>query len=263
MACVMKPASRYALSLRNSLLSSRAGTVVVACVAYVLGLGFDLIGGVYRSNDLRFDIPKNQTTRKGRGSFMLGTYEAAERELATKYLRPDSTVLELGACIGVVSCTVNKLLKNREKQVCIEANENLIPTLTRNRDQNSCKFAIVHGAISRKPICFDAMPQMECGRIAESGCPVSALEIEQLEVKYGLRFDTLIADIEGSESALLRENIQFFERLNLLIIEFHPAIIGEDEVSQLREFLATAGLKFAERRIDVEVYMRDHYAPFQ
>lgn len=245
-----------AVSLRNRLHANRSGKFAVDGIAYLLGLCFDLTGGTYRADKLAFEVPKDQTTRRGRGSFMLGSYEVAECLLAKKYLSPDSAVLELGGCIGVVSCTANKLLSRPENHVVVEANPNLIPALTRNRDQNSCKFAVVQGVVANGPVYFSAASQMECGRVSESGNLVPSFTTDELEARYGIRFDTLIADIEGAEDRLLTENFHFLERLNLLIIEFHPAIIGQDQVSRLRETLAAAGLESAERRLDVEVYAR-------
>lgn len=56
------------------------------------------------------EVPKELTTRTYRGCFMTGDYEAEEISLIKRYLKPDDRVLELGACIGAVSCVTNKLL---------------------------------------------------------------------------------------------------------------------------------------------------------
>ena len=43
-----------------------------------------------------------------------GTYEKPEREAVLRYRQPNWSAIELGGCIGVVSCITNKLLKNPE-----------------------------------------------------------------------------------------------------------------------------------------------------
>jgi len=64
-----------------------------------------------------------------------------------KNLPDDEPVIELGASIGVVSCTVNRRLAAPAQHVVVEANPELIPTLKKNRDMNRCQFAIVEAAI--------------------------------------------------------------------------------------------------------------------
>ena len=82
----------------------------------LLGFIFDLKGGRFHVDGCAIEVPKHLTTRTYRGCFMIGDYEAEERALIKRYLRPDDTVLELGACIGAVSCTTNKLLKDKSRR---------------------------------------------------------------------------------------------------------------------------------------------------
>ena len=246
--------SEAAVYLSDKMRRNRVGKVADSAVKYALGACFDLSGKSYSTEGMVFEVPAAQTTRSARSRFLFDTYELAERTLARKHLRPDAKVLELGGCIGVVACTVNQLLSDNRHHVVVEANPALIPVLTRNRDRNQCAFSIENGAVSEAPAYFSTAPEIESGRIAENGTPIPCLKIEQIEDRHAIRFDTLIMDIEGAESALLRENVSFLQRLNLLIVEFHPALIGDGEVSQLRAILASAGLRCVERGIDVEAY---------
>src|SRR5438445_8047236 len=74
------------------------------------GLLFDLKGGRFQADGCTFVIPKDLTTRTYRACFWQGNYEKEERELTRRWIRPDDSVLELGACLGIVSCVTNKLL---------------------------------------------------------------------------------------------------------------------------------------------------------
>ena len=73
----------------------------------VIGFGFDLTGSIYRVDRCRFEIPVHLTDRKYRSAFVFGEYEAGERRLIRQFLRADDRVIELGGCIGVLSCLVN------------------------------------------------------------------------------------------------------------------------------------------------------------
>jgi hypothetical protein len=47
------------------------------------------------------------------GSTITGKYEKSERTLVNKYLKANDIVLEMGACVGVVSLTINNQLKDK------------------------------------------------------------------------------------------------------------------------------------------------------
>src|SRR5689334_17446832 len=76
----------------------------------LLGLIFDLRGGRFKANGCVFVIPKDITRRAFRSCFLTNAYEIDERNLVQKFVRADDSVLELGACLGVVSCITNKIL---------------------------------------------------------------------------------------------------------------------------------------------------------
>ena len=102
--------------------SSGMGRAINGCAKYVAGCYFDIRGGMYLTDGLTFEVPREHTTRQMRGRFAVDTYERPERTLVSKYLPPRATVLELGGCIGVVSCTVNRMLDRPDKHVVVEAN---------------------------------------------------------------------------------------------------------------------------------------------
>src|SRR5687768_5221852 len=77
------------------------------------GWYFDVFMKRFRAENCFFEIPEQLTTRPGRGYFALDQYENVERRLVSKYITGTEHVLELGACIGVVSCIVNSRLKDR------------------------------------------------------------------------------------------------------------------------------------------------------
>ena len=105
---------------------------------------FDRLGGEYRLRGMRFIVLRELTRQGFRGPFLLGLYEMPER-LLLHHLPTDSTLLDLGGCLGVLSCLANRRLRNPAGHVVVEANPALIPVLTANRDRNGARFTVVHG----------------------------------------------------------------------------------------------------------------------
>jgi len=115
---------------------------------WLAGVYFTLMGNKYKTEGVELLIPSEVTDIKFRGQFPINFYEKQERRYLKQYLNPEATVLELGACLGVVSCVTNKLLTHPERHVVVEANPNLIQFIERNREHNGSGFQIEHCMVS-------------------------------------------------------------------------------------------------------------------
>jgi FkbM family methyltransferase len=233
------------------------GDAGVAAAKFVAGVAFDLFKGRYKVDGMVFEVPREHTPIVMRGRFMAGTYEEAERQLAMRHLPPDSTVLELGGCIGVVSCTVNRILTDPRRHVVLEAHPALPAVLERNRDANGCKFAVRHAVLSRQDdLRFSLVDLTGSHVVAVEGVSVPTVALEELERDTGLSFDALVMDIEGGEAAVIDENPAWFDRLRFLLIEFTPSALGVHGVSQLREKLVARGLRHIDTMMATEIWVR-------
>ncbi|MDH3285387.1 MAG: FkbM family methyltransferase [Acidobacteriota bacterium] len=224
------------------------------------GLLFTLTQRHYHSQGLRFAYAREQTSLRFRSQYYYDIYEKSERTLVHDFIRPDDRVLELGACIGVVSCTTNRLLKAPgSRHVVVEANPELIPLLRRNRELNDCDFRIEHGIVSDgKETTFFVADRIHRGSVHEgTGAPltVPSLRLGELERKYG-PFNVLVIDIQGAEIDVLRHWEGFLGHYRLVIVEWHAAITGEAAISDARERLRNAGLRSARRLDTVEAWVR-------
>src|SRR5690349_11685444 len=123
-------------------LGNVAGYIQHGWVRPIQGWLFDLSGGRFKADGCVFEIPREMTTRTYRSCFWSGEYEEEERELIHKLLRPDDRVLELGACLGIVSCVTHRHLTAPAKHVVVEGNPRLIPCIERNRALNQGTFTI-------------------------------------------------------------------------------------------------------------------------
>jgi len=187
-----------------------------------------------------------------------GVWESSEVELCKRYLKPDDVILELGACIGVVSAVANSMLSNKSNHVAVEANPVTAKVLGVNKEKNASAYAIENCLVFRehsgKYYPASGAPQSGSTMIHNDGLGHNAYEmatlcakvdsevkkedysinqfdfdfvhlpvvtVEQLEEKHQKKFNVLIIDIEGGEFQFLEENKSFLNGLDLVIIEFH------------------------------------------
>lgn len=227
------------------------GAVVGSFKHYVIGtlmgLVFDLKGGRFHADGCTFVIPKDVTTMNYRSCFLTDKYEKDERELIRARVRPEDTVVELGACLGIVSCVTNSLLKDKTKHVVVEANPFCIPTLYRNKELNKAGFLIEHCAMGTLPeVTFYLHPVYIVGgssqRQTNRPFRLPAKSLRQIEAERG-PFSVLIIDVEGSEREVFEDSRELLRRYRLVIVELHEFALGASGVEHCREILRESGLR--------------------
>ncbi len=225
-----------------------------------IGFGFDLTGAIYRVDGCRFEIPVHLTDRNYRSAFVFGEYEAAERKLIRQYLRPDDRVIELGGCIGVLSCLVNSRLKRRTQHLVVEANPELIPLLARHRELNNASFEIEECAVSTEREVPFAIHRLmtHSGIYSDRDCrqiSVRGRSFADLHDSHG-PFNVLLMDVEGSELEVLRSSSDLLSEYRLVIIEFHEERLGLEGLDECRRILKSAGLVLSSTIRSVEAWVR-------
>jgi len=223
------------------------------------GFYFDLKGGFFHSGGCKFAIPKDLTSMRYRSCFIRDKYEHEERELIQRFVKPEDRVLELGACLGIVSCWTNKLLADKSQHVVVEANPFCISAIHRNRNLNQAGFLVEHCAVANQPdIIFYLHPYVVSGTAQRpSNLPVRvpAKSLRQLEGERG-PFTTLIIDIEGAEKEVFESSIEVLGRYRLVIAELHEWAIGDDGVRRCQQILRDCGLEFVGRVGRTEAWLR-------
>lgn len=242
-------------------LGAAAGLFYATVIRWIMGAIFDLKGSRFRADGCEFAIPKDITSRAYRSCFLNGSYEAEERELIRNFLRPSDSVLELGACLGIVSCVTNKLLADKSRHVVVEGNPFCIPTLHRNREINHAGYLVENCAVSsEREVTFYLHPVYIVGgttqRKTDLPVRVPARSLPELDARHG-PFTVLIMDIEGLELEVFSASREQLGRYRLVIAELHPWAIGEEAVEQCREILRAAGLRFKQRVGITEAWQRD------
>jgi hypothetical protein len=125
-----------------------------------------------------------------RSRFATGRYEAPERKLARELLDPALPVIELGGCIGVLGCIVNRMLREPRRHVVVEANGALLDAIERHRALNGAEFVVEHAAIGygAREVELHIHPRLVTASSAH---------------KHGFARYQLLCDIEGAEQQLI------------------------------------------------------------
>jgi len=214
---------------------------------WIFGKLFELLKGNELSHNgmiFSFDNPCIQTKRKSRFLFGLGSYERREILLAKKYLDINLPLIGLGGCVGVVACITDKIVT--KKHIVVEANPHIIPLLEKNKKANDCKFEIVNKAIGyENTVDFYLDDNFVAGSVhKKTPRKISVRGITLKELTKDFKKINLFADIEGAEIPLIDNEIDVIsEKVSILIIEFHPAINGKNEVERVTARLEKAGLQ--------------------
>lgn len=189
-----------------------------------------------------------------------GIYEEKERCATKRFVRPDVPVVEFGASLGVVSCLLNRRLRNPNRHVVVEANPRNLPMLIGNRNRNGCKFEILHGAagVAEKTIrLYLGNSALTASSITttDNSVEVRSITLEAVIRDWGFNSCALVCDIEGSEINLIRSEIETFRsRVEVFIVEFHPLISGPEIVEEARRFLEANGFEQLWQWGDVSVF---------
>ena len=229
---------------------------------YFGGIYFSLFKKTYKVDGLEFIIPFELTNFKFRGRFVFDTYEKHERTYLKPYLNRDATVLELGACIGVVSCLTNQLLENRTNHVVVEANPILIEWLEKNKNHNASKFGIENCMVAnQKEVDFYIHPLIVGGssvRTTDKKVKIPGKTIQEIEHQYQLQFDTLIMDIEGGELEILRNERGRIGQFRQIFMEVHPfgGMLSPTEGQECEDILIELGFKLVVRNENFQIWQR-------
>lgn len=193
-----------------------------------------LCSGKIRFNGLLIDINSKEINKKVAAALWFKTYESSEIRFVAKYISGrETTILELGGSIGVMSTYVAKL-NPKARVVSIEADDRFIPVINNNYRLNGISNAVcfneIIGAEGYKFVIGDSNTTGAIVPAVGNGDPTMSLE--KILVKYDINHSyVLICDIEGAEYFILQEDDSIFLNCELLIIELHYIVIDNNDIS--------------------------------
>ncbi|MDP2063901.1 MAG: FkbM family methyltransferase [Phaeovulum sp.] len=193
-------------------------------------------------------------------------YEAPEAQLVRTYLTPGMNVVELGGSIGVISALIRAQIGAAAQHVIVEANPHLARICEANAaigaNPGTCR--VIEGAIdySGAPeVTFSAGANAHDGHLAvagEAGFRVPAITLAEVAATLPPGDFALVCDIEGAEVAMLRHEVATLARVNLIVLETHPAacLAPGDTPEAAYSLLEAAGFRLLERQCDVAAFGR-------
>ena len=119
--------------------------------------------------------------------------------LVRALVRPNDTVLELGARFGTTSCALAAATRNSGKVVAVEPDASVIHHLLQN--QRRCAFAALHGAVGEKPLAFLRSPipdgyssTTSTAWVRGRSVRVPMMTVSDLEARISAKFDVALID---------------------------------------------------------------------
>ncbi|MDB6007727.1 MAG: Methyltransferase FkbM [Prosthecobacter sp.] len=214
----------------------------------ILGLAFRLFRRRFHLTGMTFKVPLEGMSWRSLATYWFDDYEAPEREFCTRFIRPADRVCELGGCLGIVSMTINRLLTAPETHLVVEANPALIPFLTKNRELNQGRFRVLQCAVGDgSPLPLDVSSGLltSTRAVGDSAAKIEMVPgctVDSLFSQHG-PFDVVVMDVEGAEEQVFLGAGRAWNSVRLIIVEWHPTIIGQEVFERAKSELIAAGFQ--------------------
>ena len=145
--------------------------------------------------------------------------EFPEQSLAIRYLNPDLKVLELGANVGRNTMVIASILNDQKNFISLETSLDSVQKLTENRDNNNFKFFVEPSALSNRKLIQRGWDTLPSDILLPGYDEVAIISFKDLEKKYNITFDTLVADCEGALYYILQDTPELVKNINTIIME--------------------------------------------
>jgi FkbM family methyltransferase len=221
---------------------------------WAIGKLIELSGNKITLQGVTLSVANPLITTRHKSSMYFGMYEISERRLAKRYIDPSLPIVEIGASIGGVACTTNKLLVNPSDHVVVECNPLVLPTLEQNKNLNDCKFAIEPFALAygSETISFtidtDHFMLGNLTRADGKQITVQTITLKSILEKYGFETINLISDSEGTEVEMVEHEPDLLrQHVKCLILETHEQLRGREPIAKALSALNDLGFQIGER----------------
>ena len=147
--------------------------------------------------------------------------EYPEQLLSVRFIKPDDCVLEIGGNIGRNSCVISKILNNSNNLLVIESDPLSVSKLEDNKNLNSFSFKIECAAISKVPLIqneWNTKPIID-NLIPDEWKIINTITWNDLKQKYNMNFNVLVADCEGALYYILKDEPEFLNGFQTILIE--------------------------------------------
>ncbi len=185
-----------------------------------------------------------------------GDYEKSECEFVNRAVTHDCRVLEIGAGIGLVGIIAAKIC-GPENVFCYEANPELKPMIHHNYRLNGFTPNVTMCAVSSdgRKLTFYKNDNVVSSSIYDRGLQTNQTSIESLAINTLIERHSpqvIIMDVEGAEAELLPS--ANLSKVDSLVIEMHPQVIGDKAVAGLTATLKEKGFDLIDATGNVYFY---------
>jgi FkbM family methyltransferase len=157
-------------------------------------------------------------------NFDFGTldHEFPEQVLAAWFVKSDAKVLEIGGNIGRNSLVLSSVLDTTDNLVVLESHPDYVPQLVHNLRQNGFATRVEGSALSYSKLLqhgWDTIPESAATEVHKDWKEVPTITMEQLEEKYQIQFDTIVADCEGALYFIFKDCPSVLDNIRMVIME--------------------------------------------
>lgn len=145
--------------------------------------------------------------------------EYPEQLMVTAFLNPEAKVLEIGSNIGRNTLTIATILFDQQNLVTLECDKYSCKTLRQNMIINHYNFHIEESALSYRKLIQKGWDTIPSDTLLPGYTPVNCITYQELETKYNIQFDTLVADCEGALYYIFIDYPNMLDNINLVIME--------------------------------------------
>jgi FkbM family methyltransferase len=232
---------------------------------WLAGKLVELGGNTVSLQGIQLSVNNPLVTTRHKGTIFFGIYEMHERELTRRYIDRTLSTIEIGASIGGVACTTNKLLLDPSRHVVCECNPIVLPTLEENRKRNNCQFIIEPQAVaygSDTVTFFIDNADFTGGNLQRTDgerVTVGATTLRQLLQKHCFSAINLICDSEGAEVDMVEHEADVIrDHVKVLIIETHEQRRGADRTAKMLATLASIGFDIKDKSEETLAMINSH-----
>ena len=222
---------------------------------------------VIETNGIKMPFVPSIITPKIERPMRNNRYEGGECKLMREILKSGDRVLELGAGVGLIS-SVAALVDGVKSVTAVEANPDLIPLINETHRLNGVTTVeLLNGVVvankqKRSPFYlradFWASSMEPDSRPFKKKKHLDCYNIHDLVADK--KPTVIVCDIEGGELGLF-DDVDL-SGVRAMVLEFHPKVYGESNVTAITENLKTKGLIFqpTDKPSTVRRFVRDENA---
>ena len=144
--------------------------------------------------------------------------EYPEQVMSVMFIPKDARILELGANIGRNTLIMASLLDSG-RIVTTECDRDTCQTLRKNIELNGLNVQVEEAALSKRRLFQVGWNTYTEETAPKEACEVKTVQFHDLEKKYDIQFDTIVADCEGALYYILTDQPNILDNIQLIIME--------------------------------------------